>query len=161
MNYIDKRLVGRWRWSPTGVGDFLQDKDKLKREEKQMKETGSKFQKRQTQREVEIGAQVFLVDFGRDEIPFIFQQVAEEITKPMEKKVGKMSQEEKFAGIMEKQKEIFKDAIDRVIGVVGASKEIFETDDTAIFHSDLYGFLVSLYQAVMLAESPYSPERLK
>lgn len=113
----------------------------------------SRFQKRQTVRTLEILDNTFEVDFGKDEIPLIFQEVAEE-----SKNIG--GEKGEHAAILDKQKAVFKTAINNIIGNTEAADQIFKEDNSAILHSDVYTFLVNQYTEVMTEESPYSPKRL-
>lgn len=112
----------------------------------------NRFVKRNTIREIEIAGYVYNVDFGKDEIPFIFQEVADNSAK-IEGKDHK--------AILEKQKAIFKTAINNIIGNQDAAKQIFEHDNSAVLHGDVYSFLYEQYMEVMSDQSPYSPKRIK
>lgn len=112
----------------------------------------NRFVKRNTVREIEIAGYVYNVDFGKDETPFIFQEVAEK----SQKITGKDHEE-----VLKAQKEIFKTAINNIIGNQDAAKQIFEHDNSAVLHADVYSFLYEQYMEVMTDESPYSPKRIK
>lgn len=112
----------------------------------------NRFVKRNTARELEILGSTYNVDFGKDEIPFIFQTVADNSAK-IEDKEPK--------DILNKQKAIFKEAICEIIGNPDASRRIFEKDNSAVLHADVYSFLHEQYMEVMSDQSPYSPNRIK
>ena len=112
----------------------------------------SRFVKRNTVRELEILGNTYNVDFGKDEIPFIFQTVADNSAK-IEGKDHKV--------VLDKQKAIFKKAICDIIGDATAANHIFKDDNSAVLHSDVYKFLVDQFTEVMSEQSPYSPKRIK
>ncbi|WMI81946.1 hypothetical protein [Anaerotignum sp. MB30-C6] len=112
----------------------------------------NRFIKRNTVRELEILGNTYNVDFGNDEIPFIFQKVADE---------SRNIAGEDDKTILENQKEIFKLAINIIIGNANASEQIFKYDNSAVLHSDVYKFLVDQFTEVMSEQSPYSPNRIK
>lgn len=121
----------------------------------------SRFQKRQTVKTLEIGENRYEVDFGRDDIPLIFQDVVDKLAKTEAAADGYTEAAAKqSAVVLSRQKEIFKAAINQILEQPDASAEIFRYDDTAIFHSDIYSFLVMEYRQTVMAEYPYTPDRL-
>ncbi|WMI81846.1 hypothetical protein [Anaerotignum sp. MB30-C6] len=120
----------------------------------------NRFQKRQTVREVEILGNTYEVDFGRDEILLILQRQQDATIQADAKERGDLSSEDKLKERMKEQKEIYKIAINDILGVPTASGQIFAEDNTSIFHADVFAFLSRKYTEVMTEESPYSPKRL-
>ncbi|HBF65534.1 MAG TPA: hypothetical protein DDW34_07040 [Clostridium sp.] len=114
----------------------------------------NRFEKRNTVREIEILGNTYQVDFGRDETPLIFQEVAKESNAVATR--GNDS-----VAILSEQKAIFKNAICDIVGDPYAADQIFKADNTVVLHSDVYTFLVNQYTEVMTEESPYSPKRIK
>ncbi|WP_312072016.1 hypothetical protein [Anaerotignum propionicum] len=112
----------------------------------------NRFEKRSTLKEIEIFGNTYNVDFGRDELPLIFQEVSDEF---------KSLKTKDYNATIQKQKQIYKNAINKIIGDEKASDQIFKDDDSAILHNDIYGFLFSQFNEVMADESPYSPKRIK
>lgn len=120
----------------------------------------SRFQKRQTVKTLEIGENRYEVDFGRDDIALIFQDVVDRLAKIEAAADENTDAAARQSAVLAAQKEIFKDAINRILEQPNAAGEIFRHDDTAIFHSDIYSFLVMEYKQTVMAEYPYTPDRL-
>ena len=112
----------------------------------------NRFEKRNTVREIEIFGNTYNVDFGRDELPVVFQDVSDEF---------KSLKTKGYNETIEKQKKIYKTAINKIIDDEKASDHIFKDDDSAILHNDIYGFLFNQFNEVMVDESPYNPKRAK
>ena len=112
----------------------------------------ARFEKRTTVREIEVFGNTYNVDFGRDELPVIFQDTSEEF---------KAIKGKDYNATIEKQKKIYKEAINKIIGDEKASDHIFKDDNSAILHNDIYGFLFNQFNEVMVDESPYNPKRIK
>lgn len=110
------------------------------------------FVKRNTVREISILEWEFAVDFGRDEIPLILQEVQTEIVC-----LGEEDKEKAFF----RQKEIFRQAIFRILEETPQAQALLEEQQTAIFYRDLYRFLIEVYMEVMRTDSPYAPERIE
>ena len=111
-----------------------------------------RFEKRTTVREIDVFGNTYNVDFGRDELPVIFQDVSEEF---------KSLKEKDYNSTIEKQKKLYKAAINKIIGDEKASDHIFKEDNSWILHDDFYAFLYKQYEEVMTSESPYNPKRVK
>lgn len=120
-----------------------------------------KFVKRDTVREVEIANNKFKVDFGKDHIRFVFQRVAEESQNVANAIEKGLSPEDEYNAVVEANKKIFEKAINDIIGEITASEKIFAEDKSAVFHADVYTFLVEQFMEVINAESPYNPKRVK
>lgn len=120
-----------------------------------------KFVKRTTVRDIEIADNKFNVDFGKDHIRFVFQRVAEESQNVANTVEKGLSPEDEYNAVVEANKKIFEKAINDIIGDITASEKIFQEDKSAVFHADVYTFLVEQFMEVINAESPYSPKRVK
>lgn len=114
----------------------------------------SRFEKRNTSREIEICGNTYNVDFGRDEMTVMIQNSSSDLN--VLERSG-----DNIATIIEKQKDVLKKFINEILGNPKAADEIFKEDNTAVLHRDIYTFLVSQYTEVMTEESPYSPKRIK
>lgn len=121
----------------------------------------SRFEKRNTLRALEIMGKEYSVDFGRDEIPLIFQRVGEETAKVAAKTRKDSTPEAVYKAVLKEQKGVFQKAIADILGNTTAGKEIFKEDNTAIFHSDVYLFLIEEYKKVMEESALYSPARIE
>lgn len=121
----------------------------------------NKFVKRTTVRDIEIAGNKFEVDFGKDHIRFVFQRVAEESQNVVNAIEKGLSPEDEYNAVVEANKKIFEKAINDIIGDIGASEKIFQEDKSAVFHADVYTFLVEQFMEVINAESPYNPKRVK
>lgn len=119
----------------------------------------SKFVKRNTIVKVEIGSYIKEADFGRDEIPSVFRSVLEGIEE-IEDKYSNKPVKDGMRLIQNEEKALFKSAINEILEDEYASSEIFENDDSAVYHADVYTYISELYKEVMMDKIPqYSANR--
>lgn len=119
-----------------------------------------KFVKRNTVVELDINGNLFFVDFGRDEIPLVFQKVAKEEDGINKKEKAKVDTLEYLEAIQRKGKQMFKEAINEILQDNMASERIFQEDDSSIFIGDVYMYLAEVYAYVRNARPEYSSERV-
>ncbi|WP_352400932.1 hypothetical protein [Anaerotignum sp.] len=121
----------------------------------------STFQKRETMRELRILGKWYSVDFGKDSIALTLRRVQEKLEEIEKKERGSLGQAQLFTQMMEEEKALLKEAIGEILGDGQDISHIFETDDTAVMHRDVYTFLVEEYIQVMRGYSPYDLERIE
>lgn len=119
----------------------------------------SKFIKKNRKVDLDIDGHVFTADFSRDEIPSIIKGMNDKTTEIEERFKGEKNADTK---VLEEEKKLFKGVINELLQNETAADVIFQEDDTAIYHADVYTFLVEEYtKAISQQLSAYDPNRVE
>lgn len=117
----------------------------------------SKFIKKNRKVDLDIDGHVFTVDFSRDEIPSVIKGMNDKTMEIEERFKGEKNADQK---ILEEEKKLFKGVINELLQNETAADVIFQEDDTAIYHADVYTFLVEEYtKTISQPLSTYDPNR--
>lgn len=113
----------------------------------------SKFKKRDVLVKMDIEGNSFIVDFGLDGIRGIIADTAEKVSAAESAYEEIEDTRQRIEKITEAQKIIVKGAINELLQDETASEKIFAQDNTEVFISDVYDYIVREYTQAAKAQS--------
>lgn len=109
----------------------------------------AEFKKRSVVATIRIEGEEFTTDFGRDVLSYLPKTVLSKVNKLEAEHTDIEDEDERYEKILQEEKAVFKDAINILLDDETASDRLFAEDDSSLFLSDVYTYIIEEYTALM------------